>query len=104
MNEREKKLRAGIIGGTGMVGQRFVTLLANHPWFQVSAIAASARSAGKTYEEAVGGRWKMTSPMPENVKNIIVKDVKDIEAMSGEVDFVFSAVDMTKEEIKKIEE
>ena len=104
MKERENKLRAGIIGGTGMVGQRFVTLLADHPWFQVSAIAASARSAGKTYEEAVGGRWKMTSPMPENVKNIIVKDVKDIEAMSGEVDFVFSAVDMTKEEIRKIEE
>ena len=104
MKEREKKLRAGIIGGTGMVGQRFVTLLADHPWFQVTAIAASARSAGKTYEEAVGSRWKMTSPMPENVKNIIVKDVKDIEAMSGEVDFVFSAVDMTKEEIKKIEE
>ena len=104
MKEREKKLRTGIIGGTGMVGQRFVTLLADHPWFQVTAIAASARSAGKTYEEAVGSRWKMTSPMPENVKNIIVKDVKDIEAMSGEVDFVFSAVDMTKEEIKKIEE
>ena len=104
MKERENKLRAGIIGGTGMVGQRFVTLLADHPWFQVTAIAASARSAGKTYEEAVGSRWKMTSPMPENVKNIIVKDVKDIEAMSGEVDFVFSAVDMTKEEIKKIEE
>ena len=77
MKERENKLRAGIIGGTGMVGQRFVTLLADHPWFQVTAIAASARSAGKTYEEAVGSRWKMTSPMPENVKNIIVKDVKE---------------------------
>ncbi len=104
MKERERKLRAGIIGGTGMVGQRFVTLLSDHPWFQVSAIAASARSAGKTYEEAVGDRWKMTAPMPDNVKNIIVKDVKDIAAMSEEVDFVFSAVDMTKEEIRKIEE
>ena len=104
MKERERKLRAGIIGGTGMVGQRFVTLLSDHPWFQVSAIAASARSAGKTYEEAVGNRWKMTAPMPDNVKNIIVKDVKDIAAMSEEVDFVFSAVDMTKEEIRKIEE
>ena len=99
-----KKLKAGILGGTGMVGQRFISLLENHPWFEVAAIAASPRSAGKTYEEAVGDRWKMTTPMPEGVKKMIVKNVNDIEAVSSEVDFVFSAVDMTKEEIKAIEE
>lgn len=99
-----KKLKAGILGGTGMVGQRFISLLENHPWFEVAAIAASPRSAGKTYEEAVGDRWKMQTPMPEAVKKMIVKNVNDIEAVSSEVDFVFSAVDMTKEEIKAIEE
>ena len=98
------KLEVGILGGTGMVGQRFVSLLEDHPWFEVVTIAASPRSAGKTYEEAVGGRWKMQTPMPEAVKKIIVKNVNDIDAVSAEVDFVFSAVDMTKEEIKKIEE
>lgn len=98
------KLRVGILGGTGMVGQRFISLLENHPWFEVVTIAASPRSAGKTYEEAVGGRWKMQTPMPEAVKKIVVKNVNDVEAVSSEVDFVFSAVDMTKEEIKKIEE
>lgn len=99
-----EKLRVGILGGTGMVGQRFISLLENHPWFEVVCVAASARSAGKTYEEAVGGRWKMTTPMPEKVKNMIVMNVSDIEAVSSKVDFVFSAVDMTKEEIRKIEE
>lgn len=98
------KLKAGILGGTGMVGQRFISLLENHPWFEVAAIAASPRSAGKTYEEAVGGRWKMQTPMPESVKKMIVKNVNEVEAVSKEVDFVFSAVDMTKEEIKAIEE
>lgn len=98
------RLKVGILGGTGMVGQRFVSLLEDHPWFEVVTIAASPRSAGKTYEEAVGGRWKMQTPMPEAVKNIIVKNVNDIEEVSREVDFVFSAVDMSKEEIKKIEE
>ncbi len=99
-----EKLKVGILGGTGMVGQRFIALLENHPWFEVTTIAASPRSAGKTYEEAVGGRWKMTTPMPESVKNIIVKNVNEVEEVSKDVDFVFSAVDMTKEEIKKIEE
>ncbi|MCR4684654.1 MAG: aspartate-semialdehyde dehydrogenase [Lachnospiraceae bacterium] len=99
-----EKLRVGILGGTGMVGQRFISLLENHPWFEVVCVAASARSAGKTYEEAVGGRWKMTTPMPEKVKNMIVMNVSDIEAVSSKVNFVFSAVDMTKEEIRKIEE
>ena len=99
-----EKLKVGILGGTGMVGQRFIALLENHPWFEVTTIAASPRSVGKTYEEAVGGRWKMTTPMPEAVKNIIVKNVNEVEEVSKDVDFVFSAVDMTKEEIKKIEE
>lgn len=100
----EKKLRVGILGGTGMVGQRFISLLENHPWFEVAAIAASPRSAGKTYEDAIGNRWKMTKPMPEAVKKIIVQDVSAVKEVAGKVDFVFSAVDMTKEEIKKIEE
>ena len=104
-NEKmEQKLRVGILGATGMVGQRFISLLENHPWFEVKSVAASPRSAGKTYEEAVGGRWKMDTPMPEAVKNMIVKNVNEVEAVAAEVDFVFSAVDMSKEEIKKIEE
>lgn len=98
------KLKVGILGGTGMVGQRFISLLENHPWFEVTAIAASPRSAGKTYEDAVGGRWKMQTAMPEAVKGIVVKNVNDVEEVSSEVDFVFSAVDMTKEEIRDIEE
>lgn len=100
----DKKLRVGILGGTGMVGQRFISLLENHSWFEVTTIAASPRSAGKTYEEAIGGRWKMTTPMPEAVKKIIVQDVSDVKNVASSVDFVFSAVDMTKDEIKKIEE
>lgn len=87
-----------------MVGQRFISLLENHPWFEVTTIAASPRSAGKTYEEAVGDRWKMDTPMPEAVKKIVVMNVNEVEKVAAEVDFVFSAVDMTKEEIKKIEE
>ena len=100
----EKKLRVGILGATGMVGQRFITLLENHPWFQVTTLAASERSAGQTYEQAVGSRWKLSIPMPEEVKNIIVKNVADVEAVASEVDFVFSAVDMSKDEIRAIEE
>ena len=99
-----EKLRVGILGATGMVGQRFISLLENHPWFEVVTVAASPRSAGKTYEEAVGGRWKMDTPMPEAVKKIVVMNVNEVEKVAAEVDFVFSAVDMTKEEIKKIEE
>ena len=99
-----EKLKVGILGGTGMVGQRFISLLENHPWFEVVCIAASARSAGKTYEEAVGERWKMTTPMPENVKNIVVMNVSDVKEVASKVDFVFSAVDMTKDEIRAIEE
>ena len=99
-----KKYNVGIIGCTGMVGQRFATLLENHPWFEVTTIAASPRSAGKTYEDAVGDRWKMDTPMPEAVKKIVVKNVNEVENVASEVDFVFSAVDMSKDEIKKIEE
>ena len=100
----DQKLKVGILGGTGMVGQRFISLLENHPWFEVVAIAASPRSAGKTYEEAVGGRWKMDTPMPEAVKNIVVMNVNEVEKVASEVDFVFSAVDMSKEEIRAIED
>ena len=100
----EKKLKVGILGGTGMVGQRFISLLENHPWFEVTTIAASPRSAGKTYEEAVGGRWKMKTPMPEAVKDIVVMNVNEVDKVAAEVDFVFSAVDMSKDEIRAIEE
>ena len=100
----ERKLRVGVVGGTGMVGQRFLTLLDNHPYFEVVAIAASARSAGKTYEEAVGDRWKLKTPMPEAVKKIVVTDASDIKASTEKVDFVFCAVDMKKDEIKALEE
>ena len=100
----EQKLRVGILGATGMVGQRFISLLENHPWFEVVTLAASPRSAGKTYEEAVGGRWKMDTPMPEAVKKLTVLNVNEVEKVAAEVDFVFSAVDMSKEEIKAIEE
>ena len=99
-----EKLSVAILGGTGMVGQRFISLLENHPWFEVKVIAASPRSAGKTYKEAVGDRWKMTTPMPEAVKDIVVMNVNDVEAVSKQVDFCFSAVDMTKDEIRAIEE
>ena len=104
MMKLDKKLKVGILGATGMVGQRFITLLADHPWFEVTTLAASPRSAGKTYEDAVGDRWKMEAPMPESVKKMIVHNVNEVEAVASTVDFVFSAVDMTKEEIKKIEE
>lgn len=101
MNE---KLRVGILGATGMVGQRFISLLENHPWFEVTTVAASSRSAGRTYEEAVGDRWKMDTPMPEAVKNLVVMNVNEVERVAAGVDFVFSAVDMSKDEIKAIEE
>lgn len=99
------KLKVGILGATGMVGQRFVTLLNNHPWFDVVSVAASPRSAGKTYEEAVEKRWQMQSEIPENVKKLIVKKVEDdLDQISKEVDFVFSALEMDKQKIREIEE
>ncbi len=100
-----KRYQVGIIGATGMVGQRFAILLEKHPWFEVKVVAASARSAGKTYEEAVSGRWAMTKPMPQSMKGLVVLDaVQDVEKIATEVDFVFCAVDMKKEEIKALEE
>lgn len=99
-----KKLRVGILGGTGMVGQRFITLLENHPWFEITSIAASGRSAGQSFEEAVEGRWKLDLPIPESVKKIQVRNVNDISTVAQEVDFVFCAVDMPKDELKKLEE
>lgn len=100
----ENKFKVAILGATGMVGQRFISLLENHPWFEVAVVAASARSAGKTYEESVGDRWKMTTPMPEGVKKLVVEDVSNVEKVAAAVDFVFSAVDMSKEEIRAIED
>ena len=99
-----EKLRVGILGGTGMVGQRFIALLENHPWFEVTTIAASPRSEGLTYEEAVKGRWKMDTPVPEAVKKIKIMNVNEVEKVASTVDFVFSAVDMSKDEIKSMEE
>ena len=99
----EKKLRVGVLGATGMVGQRFISLLENHPWYEVVTVAASPRSEGKTYEEAVGGRCKMDTPMP-GVKKLVVMNVNEVEKVASGVDFVFSAVDMTKDEIRAIEE
>lgn len=100
-----KQYNVGIIGATGMVGQRFATLLENHPWFNVKVLAASPRSAGKTYEEVAGNRWKMAVPMPESMKNMVLLDATaDIEKIAGMVDFCFCAVDMKKDEIKALEE
>ena len=101
MNE---KLKVGVIGATGMVGQRFLTLLADHPFFEVVCLAASARSAGQTYENAVGNRWKLKAEMPAQFKDMIVYDAADVETVSGMVDFCFCAVDMPKDQIKALEE
>ena len=99
-----EKMKVGVVGATGMVGQRFLTLLENHPYFEVNALAASARSAGKTYEEAVGARWKMKTPMPEKFKKMVVMDAAEIDEIGKLVSFVFCAVDMKKDEIKALEE
>lgn len=100
-----KQYNVGIIGATGMVGQRFATLLENHPWFNVKVLAASPRSAGQTYQQAVGNRWKMSTPIPEKMKDMVLLDATaDIEKISSQVDFCFCAVDMKKDEIKALEE
>jgi len=100
-----KKYRVGVIGATGMVGQRFVTLIENHPWFELSLVAASRRSAGKEYAQAVSGRWMMPEPIPHEAKNLTVLSAEDdITSIVGNVDFIFSAVDMKKEEIEALEE
>ena len=102
--EMEKTYKVGIVGATGMVGQRFVTLLENHPWFKLTVLAASSRSAGKTYQEAVGSRWAMPTPMPACVKEMVVQDAAQVEQIASQVDFVFCAVNMPKNEIKAMEE
>ena len=100
-----KQYNVGIIGATGMVGQRFATILENHPWFNVKVLAASERSAGKTYKDAVGDRWAMTVPMPKDMEDMIIMDAdNDVEKIAGMVDFVFCAVNLTKDETKKLEE
>ena len=99
----EKQYKVGVVGATGMVGQRFITLLENHPWFKLTTLAASGRSAGKTYEEAVGSRWAMTTPMPESVKKMVVLDASKVEEVASQVDFIFCAVNMPKAEIKALE-
>ena len=99
-----RKMNVGIIGCTGMVGQRFATLLENHPWFTVTALAASPRSAGKTYAEAVGKRWVMENPLPPSMRDMVVKDASKVEEIAGDVDFVFCAVDMPKADIRALEE
>lgn len=99
------EFKVGIVGATGMVGQRFITLLEKHPWFRITALAASAKSAGKTYKQAVEGRWAMTTPLPESVADMIVYDATaDIDTITSLVDFVFCAVDMKKDEIRALEE
>ncbi|MDD7484222.1 MAG: aspartate-semialdehyde dehydrogenase [Clostridia bacterium] len=101
----DKQYNVGIIGATGMVGQRFTTLLENHPWFHVKVLAASSRSAGKTYKEAVGNRWAMATPMPATMENMVLLDAEqDVEKIASMVDFVFCAVNMKKEEIRAREE
>ncbi len=101
----KQQYKVGIIGCTGMVGQRFVTLMERHPWFRLTAVAASARSAGKTYEEAVSARWAMDTPIPEEAKGLVVLDAQaDAEKLASLVDFCFCAVDMKKEEIRALEE
>ncbi len=99
-----KQYKVGVVGATGMVGQRFITLLENHPWFKLTALAASARSAGKTYEDAVGSRWLMKTPMPEAVKKMVILDASKVEEVAAQVDFMFCAVNMKKDEIKALEE
>ena len=99
-----EKLKVGIIGATGFVGQRFVTLLEDHPWFEVTTLAASSRSAGKTYEETMNGRWKIAEPMPKALKDIVVKNAADIDDVASNIDFCFCAVDMNKDDIKTLEE
>jgi aspartate-semialdehyde dehydrogenase len=100
----ETRFKVGVLGGTGMVGQRFVTLLEGHPWFEVTVVAASAKSAGRSYTDAVAGRWAMAKPVPAKIGHLVVKNASDVEAITREVDFVFCAVDMTKEETRALED
>jgi aspartate-semialdehyde dehydrogenase len=98
------KLKVGVLGATGMVGQRFVALLEGHPWFETTLVAASSASAGRCYEEAVKGRWTLQTPVPAGVSGLVVKEAGAVEKIAGQVDFVFCAVDMRKEETARLEE
>ena len=100
----EKKFKVGVLGGTGMVGQRFVQLLAAHPWFETAAIAASPQSAGRTYAEAVEGRWLLDGAVPDSARDLVLRDVSDVKGMADRVDFLFSAVNMPTDEVRKLEE
>src|SRR5262245_54278455 len=100
----DKKLKVGVLGATGMVGQRFVALLENHPWFEVTAVAASASSAGKPYADAVAGRWAMTTAVPAKTARLTVGNASDVQQIADQVDFVFCAVDMAKDATAKLEE
>ena len=100
----EKKFRVGVLGGTGMVGQRFVQLLAAHPWFETAAIAASPQSAGRTYAEAVEGRWLLDGAVPDSARDLVLRDVSDVAGMADRVDFLFSAVNMPSDELRRLEE
>lgn len=104
MDTMQRKWRVAIVGATGMVGQRFISLLHEHPWFEIAVLAASARSAGKTYEEAVSGRWAFSWPIPERIKTMTVLDAAQVEQVTQSVDFVFCAVDMKKDEIRALED
>jgi len=101
---RERKFRVGVLGATGMVGQRFVSLLDGHPWFELTLVGASSRSAGQSYERAVAGRWALRTAMPSRAASLTVVDASDVAAVASEVDFVFCAVDMPKEETARLEE
>ena len=98
------KLKVGVLGATGMVGQRFVSLLANHPWFEVTVVAASPSSAGKSYADAVAGRWSLAEPTPAAAAALTVVDAADVAGVAGAVDFVFCAVDMAKDATAKLED
>ncbi|MCB2290700.1 aspartate-semialdehyde dehydrogenase [Clostridium sp. CS001] len=100
----DKKLKVGLLGGTGFVGQRLITLLSNHPYFEIVVIAASENSVGKTYYEAVSKRWKLNLPMPNSVKDMIIKNIDEVDEISSMVDFVFCAVNMPAKETREIEE
>jgi aspartate-semialdehyde dehydrogenase len=99
-----KRIKVGVIGATGMVGQNYLRLLKNHPWFDVKYVAASPRSAGKKYEEAVAGRWLMPEPIPEPVRGLVVEDANAVGTAKGKCDLVFSAVELDKDAIRKLEE
>jgi aspartate-semialdehyde dehydrogenase len=99
-----KRLKVGVLGATGMVGQRFVSLLDGHPWFKVAVVAASSQSAGRSYRDAVSGRWVMSTPIPGEIADLVVKSASDVDALAGEVDFVFCAVDMAKDATRALED